>query len=336
MAPQMPTRVLGKQGLQASAQGLGCMSLSTGRQEELGPERDRIAVIQKALSSGITLLNTADMYGPYANHILIGKAIKDIPREQVIIASKWGPMIDEDFNFTHDGSPAYARKSLQVSLKNLGVDYIDLYILRSKDPNIPIEESVKAMAELVKEGLIKGIGLSEVSAANIQKAHAVHPITAIEMEWSLFSRDAERDLVPTCRELGIAFLAYSPMSRGLLTANFTLGENDFRRKAFPRFAEDAMQQNMKLVEKVRQLADKKGCTLGQLALSWVHHQGDDVFPIPGTKHIPYLEENIAAFNVKLSKQELAEIEESVPHDQVAGQRYAKSSFTYHAEDNEGF
>lgn len=337
MAPSaLPIRPLGKQGLHASAQGLGCMSLSKGMYHDasnLGPEEDRIAVIHKALSSGVTLLNTADLYGPYENHVLIGKAIKDIPRDKVIIASKWGPMRDDKGNFSQDNSAAYCRKSLEASLKRLGVDYIDLYILRSWDHKVPIEESVKAMSELVKEGLIKGIGLSEISVEDIKKAHAVHPITAIEMEWSLFTRDAEKDLVPTCRELGIAFLAYSPLGRGMLTGTFaldSLSPIDFRRHASPRFSKEAMQQNEKLVEKLKELAKKKGCKPGQLALSWVQHQGDDVFPIPGTKNVKYLQENIAAFHVKLSKEEMSELEAAVPQDAVAGERYAAMShLSYH-------
>lgn len=315
------------------------MSLSKGMYHDadnLGPEEDRIAVIRKALSSGVTLLNTADLYGPYDNHVLIGKAIKDIPRDQVVIASKWGVMKDEQGKYTQDNSAAYARKSLEGSLKRLGVDYIDLYVMRSWDHKTPIEEAIKGMAELVKEGLIKGIGLSEISAADIRKAHAVHPITAVEMEWSLFSRDAEEDLVPTCRELGISFLAYSPLGRGMLTGAFKmedLSPTDFRRVASPRFTKEALEQNEKLVEKIKLLADKKGCKPGQLALAWVHQQGDDVFPIPGTKSIKYLEENIAAFNVKLSKQEMTELEEAVPHSAVAGDRYQGMSHISYKYDN---
>ncbi|KAL0053153.1 hypothetical protein WJX82_001619 [Trebouxia sp. C0006] len=297
-ANALPIRPLGKQGLRAAAQGFGCMSLSKGMYHDadnLGPEEDRIAVIRKALSSGVTLLNTADLYGPYDNHVLIGKAIKDIPRDQVVIASKWGVMKDDKGNYTQDNSAAYARKSLEGSLKRLGIDYIDLYIMRSWDHKTPIEEAIRGMAELVKEGLIKGIGLSEISAADIRKAHAVHPITAIEMEWSLFSRDAEEDLVPTCRELGIAFLAYSPLGRGMLTGAFKmedLSPTDFRRVGSPRFTKEALEQNEKLVEKIKVLADKKGCKPGQLALAWVQQQGDDVFPIPGTKSIRRLSRTV--------------------------------------------
>ncbi|KAL3146583.1 hypothetical protein ABBQ32_000822 [Trebouxia sp. C0010 RCD-2024] len=331
----MQIRALGKQGLHASAQGLGCMSLTKGFYHDdstLGPEEPRIDVIRTALSNGVTLLNTADFYGPYDNHKLIAKAIQGIPREQVVISSKWGIEIDEEHKFSLDFSPEYCRKALVESLKRLGVDYIDLLVMRSKDPHKPIEESIKAMAELVKEGLIKGIGLSEVSAEDVRRAHAVHPITAVEMEWSLFARSCEDSLVPTCRELGIAFLAYSPMSRGMLTGKVSLDQlapHDARHH-MPQF--QAMQQNQLLVEKVSELAKRKGCTAGQLALAWVHHQGDDVFPIPGTKNPKYVLENIAAFDVRLSKEELAELEEAVPRSAVTGHRFPASHAKLHSDE----
>lgn len=310
------------------------MSLSKGMyhdESQLPPEEDRIALIHKAFDSGVTLLSTADLYGPYDNHVLIGKAIKNYPREKVLIASKFGAMKTEG-KYVMDSSPDNVRKSLEGALQRIGVNYIDLYILRSKDQNIPIEDTIKVMAELKKEGKIKGIGLSEISPADIRRAHAVHPIDAVEMEWSLFTRDAEADLVPTCRELGIAFLAYSPLGRGQLTGVLNmanLSPGDFRNHS-PRFSKEALEENQKFVDKLKQLAEKKGCKPGQLALAWVHHRGDDVFPIPGTKNIKYLEENIAAFQIKLSKQELAELEEAVPHDDVAGERYPGMQFaTFH-------
>ncbi|DBA88950.1 TPA: hypothetical protein ACH3X2_000180 [Trebouxia sp. C0005] len=335
MGGPVPMRSLGQQGMQSSAQGLGCMSLSKGFYHEeigLGSEEDRIGVIHKVLSSGLTLLSTADAYGPYDNHKLIGKAIAAFPREKVLIANKWGFLKDGNI-WSQDTSPEYCRKALTTALKNLNTDHIDLYIMRGLDGKTHIEDSVKAMAELVEEGLIKGIGLSEISAADIRKAHAVHPITAVELEWSLFSRDAEKDLVPTLRELGIGVLAYSPLGRGLLTGTVTLdsmGPKDFRRFSTPHFREENIHKNLVLVDRLKELAKKKRCKPGQLALAWVHHQGDDVFPIPGTKTLRFLQENIAAFDIKLSKQEMTELEEAVPHVAVAGERYAAMAHsTYH-------
>ncbi|KAL0028014.1 hypothetical protein WJX77_000199 [Trebouxia sp. C0004] len=335
MGSRIPMRPLGKRGMQASAQGLGCMSLSKGfyhDEKSLGAEQDRLGVIREALSSGLTLLNTADAYGPYDNQLLIGKAIADFPRENVFIANKWG-FFKDGKNWSQDTSPEYCRKALTTALKNLNTDHIDLYILRGLDGKTRIEDSIKAMAELVDEGLIMGIGLSEISAADIRKAHAVHPITAVELEWSLFSRDAEKDLVPTLRELGIGILAYSPLGRGLLTGTVTLdsmGPNDFRRFSTPHFREENIHKNLVLVDALKELAKKKGCKPGQLALAWVHHQGDDVFPIPGTKTLEFLQENIAAFDIKLTKQEMTELEEAVPHVAVVGERYAAMAYsTYH-------
>eukprot|EP00891_Asterochloris_glomerata_P006356 jgi/Astpho2/6356/Aster-06019 len=301
MAPvTLPLRPLGQHtGIKASAQGFGAMQLPP-----------------------------AHFYSGGVNQTLIGKAIKGIPRDKIVITSKWGPRITAS-GFGSDYSAESCKELLDLSLQRLGVDYIDVLILRSKDKDTPIEDTVKIMAEHVKSGKIKGIGLSEIAPADVERAIKVHPVTCIEMEWSLFSRDAERDIVPVARKHGIAFLAYSPLGRGMLTGTIRSTSNikDFC-KMHPRFQGEALAKNYKLVEKLKAIADKKGCTAGQLALSWVHHQGEDVFPIPGTKTIKYLEENVAAFQIKLTKQELSEIEACFPEHEVIGDRYHLKHLQY--------
>jgi aryl-alcohol dehydrogenase-like predicted oxidoreductase len=287
-------------------------------QDHTATDEESISVIHRALELGVTMLDTAEVYGPHTNEVLVGKAIAG-NRDAYVVATKFGITMSGT-----DGSPENVRRSVEGSLQRLGIQTIDLYYLHRMDPNTPIETTVKAMAELVKEGKVRYLGLSEVSPKDLRRAHAVHPITAVQLEWSLWTRDVEAELVPTCRELGIGIVAYSPLGRGFLTGKYNslddLAEDDWRRSN-PRFKEAAFKKNLALVEKVKELAAAHGCTPGQLALAWVHAQGQDVFPIPGTKRVKYLEENAAAFNVQLSKADLEALEAAVPHDQVEGERY---------------
>ncbi|KAK9803167.1 hypothetical protein WJX72_006969 [[Myrmecia] bisecta] len=325
MAPAVPVRPLGSQGLMASAQGLGCMSLTPFGGTGGVPEEEAVSLLRRAVELGVTLFNSSDLYGPYTNELYLGKAFEGM-HDKVVVATKWGPMWGEG-SIKMDASPANCRKCCEDQLQRLRVKAIDLWVMRGRDPKVPIEETMKTVKALVEERKVKYVGLSEVSPTDIRKAHAVHPITAIEMEWSLFSRDAEQDIVPVCRELGIGFLAYSPIGRGLLTGQVSaetvasLPDDDFRKRGQPRFQKENLEKNLVLVERVKALAAKKGCTPGQLALAWLHHQGDDVFPIPGTKRVKYLEENLAAVAVKLSGEEMAELEAAVPIHEVAGDRY---------------
>ena len=319
----MKVKPLGSQGLQASQLGLGCMGMS----DFYGTRNDEesIKVIHRAIEIGITFLDTADMYGPYTNEELVGKAIKG-KREQVVLATKFGIVRDpaDPIKRGFNGKPEYVQSSVEGSLKRLGVDEIDLYYLHRKDPDTTIEETVGAMANLVQQGKIKAIGLSEVSAATLRKAHAVHPITALQTEYSLWSREPEDELLDTCKELGIAFVAYSPLGRGFLSGQIKKFEDfdagDYRRHA-PRFQGENFEKNVQLVKKVEALAERKNCTTSQLALAWVMARGDHIFPIPGTKRIYYLEENAGAIDVILSSEELKEIEAIVPKGVVAGPRY---------------
>jgi aryl-alcohol dehydrogenase-like predicted oxidoreductase len=288
-------------------------------------DEESIKTIHRAFELGITFLDTADVYGPYKNEILVGKAIKGY-RNKVTVATKFG--IVRDPADTHkrgfNGKPEYVRSSCEASLKRLDVEVIDLYYLHRKDPATPIEETVGAMSELVKEGKVRGIGLSEVSPATLRKAHAVHPLTALQTEYSLWSRDPEDELLGTCKELGIAFVAYSPLGRGFLTGKIKKFEDfahDDYRRISPRFQGENFQKNLQLVKKLETLAQQKGCTASQLALSWVLTKGEHIFPIPGTKRIKYLEENVAALNIKLSQQELDEIEAIAPKGITVGSRY---------------
>ncbi|MDQ6609116.1 MAG: aldo/keto reductase [Bacteroidota bacterium] len=322
----MQTKPLGSQGLHTSRLGLGCMGMS----EFYGTRNDKesIEVIQRAYEKGISFFDTADMYGPYTNEILVGKAIKDF-RKNITLATKFGIVRDNDNPSKRaiNGKPGYVKNSCEGSLKRLGVDVIDLYYLHRKDPDTAIEETVGAMAELVKEGKIKGIGLSEVNTDTLRKAHAVHPISALQSEYSLWTREPEDGVLQTCKDLGIGFVAYSPLGRGFLTGQikkFEDFEADDYRRFSPRFQGENFDKNLQLVKKIEEIAQNKGCTTAQLALAWVLAQGDHLFPIPGTKHSKYLDENIGAVDVPISKEELAEIDAIIPKGAAAGMRYPEA------------
>jgi aryl-alcohol dehydrogenase-like predicted oxidoreductase len=323
----MKIKPLGSQGLQASALGLGCMGMS----DFYGSRNDEEStnVIRRAFEIGINFFDTADMYGPYTNEELVGKAIKEF-RKKCTLATKFGIVRDPNDPTRRgvNGKPEYVRSSCEGSLKRLQVEVIDLYYLHRKDPDTPIEDTVGAMAQLVQEGKIRAIGLSEVNADTLRKAHAVHPVTALQSEYSLWTRDPEDEILQTCSELGIAFVAYSPLGRGFLTGQIKKFEDfepgDYRRFS-PRFQGDNFNKNLQLVEKIEAMARQKGCTPSQLALAWVMAQGEFIFPIPGTKHIKYLEENAGALNVALTQEELAEIDNIAPKGVAAGLRYPESA-----------
>ncbi len=322
----MRTRTLGSQGLRVSAEGLGCMGMSEfyGRSDE----DEAIATIHRALELGVTLLDTADMYGPFTNERLVARAISD-RREHVVLATKFGNERREDGSWVGiNGKPEYVRSACEASLERLGVDHIDLYYQHRVDKTVPIEDTVGAMAELVSEGKVRYLGLSEASPQTIRRAHAVHPITALQTEYSLWTRDPEEEILPAVRELGIGFVAYSPLGRGFLSGKYKqpedLPEDDFRRH-HPRFQGENFQQNLRLVERIEQIAAEKSVTAGQLALAWALSRGDDVVPIPGTKRRGYLEENIGATEIELSADELARIDQAAPAGVTAGERYANMS-----------
>ncbi|KAI9119461.1 hypothetical protein K1719_009337 [Acacia pycnantha] len=320
---------LGSQGLEVSAQGLGCMGMSAfyGAPK---PEPDMIALIHHAVQSGVTFLDTSDIYGPHTNEILLGKALKGGVREKVELATKFG-IIFADGKREIRGDPAYVRAACEASLKRLEVECIDLYYQHRIDTRLPIEVTVGELKKLVEEGKIKYIGLSEASASTIRRAHAVHPITAVQLEWSLFSRDVEEEIVPTCRELGIGIVAYSPLGRGFLSSGTKLIENlsqDDFRKYMPRFQPENLEHNKTIFERVNEMAARKGCTPSQLALAWVHHQGNDVCPIPGTTKIENFNQNIGALSVKLTSEEMAELESYAAADAVKGGRYGSDMATY--------
>jgi len=322
----MQQRTLGRdRPLTVSALGLGCMGMS----EFYGPGDDgeSIATIRRALDLGVTFLDTSDMYGSGHNEELVGRAIAD-RRDEVVIATKFAIVRDEDGTRRIDSSGPYAKQAVEASLRRLGVEHIDLYYMHRRNPDTPIEETVGALGDLVAEGKIGHIGLSEVNATTLRAACAVHPITALQSEWSLFTRGIEAEIIPTARELGVGIVPYSPVGRGFLTGAYSsvedLAEDDFRRYQ-PRFQGDNLQANLRLVERVRAIAADAGCSPVQLALAWLLHQGDDVVPIPGTKRVKYLEENAAAANIALSEQQLAALDAAVPVGAVAGERYPAES-----------
>lgn len=322
----MKIKPLGSEGLTASQIGLGCMGMS----DFYGPLNDEesIKTIQKAYDLGVTFFDTADMYGPYKNEILVGKAIKPF-RDKITLATKFGILRDPANPKARgvNGKPDYVKSACEASLKRLNLEVIDLYYLHRKDPQTPIEETIGAMADLVKEGKVKGIGVSEVNAETLQKANDIFPLSALQSEYSLWTREPEDEMLPLCKKLGIAFVAYSPLGRGFLTGQIKrfedLDQDDFRRTS-PRFTGENFNKNLALVKKIEAIAKEKNCTPSQLALTWVMAQGDFIFPIPGTKRVKYLEENVKATEVKLSEKDLQEIEEVFPQNAASGMRYTEA------------
>ncbi len=318
----METRILGEEGLEVSALGLGCMGMS----EFYGTADadEAVATIHRALDLGVNFLDTADMYGPFTNEKLVGEAIAS-HREEVVLATKFGNQRSEDGAFLGvNGKPEYVYQCCDDSLGRLGMDHIDLYYLHRVDPDVPIEETIGAMARLIDQGKVRHIGVSEAAPETIRRAHREHPLTALQTEYSLWAREPEEKILPTVRELGIGYVAYSPLGRGFLTGRYTspedFEENDVRRR-FPRFREGNFRQNLEIVEQVEAVADRKGVTPAQVALAWVLAQGEDIVPIPGTKHVEYLEQNAGALDVSLTDEELAELNRAAPSDKPAGDRY---------------
>ncbi|MDQ0563075.1 aryl-alcohol dehydrogenase-like predicted oxidoreductase [Rhizobium mesoamericanum] len=325
----MKTRKLGN-SLEVSAVGLGCMGMSFAY--GASDENEAIRTLQRAVELGITFFDTAEAYGPYTNEELLGRALKPV-RDHVVIATKFGFKLDPERSGPSaltgvDSRPENVKRVAEASLKRLGIETIDLFYQHRVDPNVPIEETVGAMAELVREGKVRALGLSEAGSATIRRAHAVHPIAALQSEYSLWSRDPENGVLDTCRKLGIGFVPYSPLGRGFLTGTIQkpedLGTDDFRRQ-LPRFQSDNFDANAALVAKLEWLANERGVTTAQLALAWVLHQGDDVVPIPGARKIHHLEQNAAAADIVLDAYELTEINEAIPLDQIAGKRYSDAS-----------
>ncbi|MFD9209754.1 aldo/keto reductase [Streptomyces sioyaensis] len=322
----IPTRHLGE--LAVSAQGLGCMGMSHGY--GASDDAQSIATINRALDLGVTLLDTSDFYGAGHNEELIGRAVAG-RRDEAVLATKFGFANRLGEPTVIRGDAAYVREACDASLRRLGVDHIDLYYQHRVDPNVPIEETVGAMAELVAAGKVRHLGLSEASAATIRRAHAVHPIAALQSEWSLWTRDLEHEIAPVCRELGIGLVPFSPLGRGFLTGRYTsvkgLPESDMRRSQ-PRFADGNLEQNLAIVEKLDEIAAAKGVSAGQLALAWVQHRGSDVVPIPGTRRQKYLEENLGALAIELTAEELAAIDAAAPAGRIAGTRYDEASMAF--------
>ena len=320
----MQSRTLGS--LTVSALGLGCMGMSEFYGQ--GDDEESLATIGLALDRGCTFLDTADMYGPFTNERLVGRAISR-RRDEVVLATKFGnERAPDGARIGINGRPEYVRAACDASLQRLGVDVIDLYYQHRVDPDTPVEDTWGAMAELVQAGKVRHLGISEAAPATIRRAHAVHPVTALQTEWSLWSREPEDELLPLVRELGIGFVPYSPLGRGFLTGQFTrpedIPEDDFRRSN-PRFSGESFTRNLQLVDRVKSLAVEKGCTPAQLALAWLLHQGDDVAPIPGTKRRTRLEENLRALDVPLSEDDLARLDELAPVGAAAGDRYPDMS-----------
>jgi len=323
-AVSVPRIKLGSQGLEVSAQGLGCMSMS-GVYGPPKPEPDMIKVIHHAVAAGVTFLDTSDVYGPHTNEILLGKALQGGVREKVELGTKFGISVGDDGRPLFCGEPAYVRAACEGSLRRLGVDCIDLYYQHRVDKKVPIEVTIGELKKLVDEGKVKYIGLSEPSASTIRRAHAVHPISAVQIEWSLWSRDVEEEVIPTCRELGIGIVAYSPLGRGFLSSGAKMVESlsdDDIRKFIPRYQPENLDKNVQIFERVNTMAARKGCTPSQLALAWVHHQGSDVCPIPGTTKIQNFNDNVGALSVKLTPEEMTELE-SYAAGEVQGDRNAK-------------
>ncbi|KAK3009361.1 hypothetical protein RJ639_015270, partial [Escallonia herrerae] len=333
MATIVPRIKLGSQGLEVSAQGLGCMGMSAFYGPPK-PDSDMITLIHQAITYGITFLDTSDMYGPHTNEILLGKALKGGIREKVELATKFGINFGDGKREIR-GDPGYVRACCEASLKRLDIDCIDLYYQHRIDTRVPIEVTMGELKKMVDEGKIKYVGLSEASPSTIRRAHAVHPVTAVQMEWSLWTRDVENEIVPTCRELGIGIVAYSPLGRGFLSSGAKLVESfsksDFRQY-LPRFQPENLEHNTKIYDRIKEMAERKSCTPSQLALAWVHHQGRDVCPIPGTTKIENLNQNIGALSVKLTPEDMSELEAIASGDAVKGERYGDTSTTWKYSD----
>jgi aryl-alcohol dehydrogenase-like predicted oxidoreductase len=325
----MEQRTLGSQGLRVSAIGLGCMGMS----QSYGPadEQESVATIHRALDLGITLVDTADMYGPFANERLVGRAIAG-RRDEVVVATKFGNQHRPDGSWVRiNGEPEYVRRACDGSLERLGVDHIDLYYQHRVDRSVPVEDTWGAMAELVEAGKVRYLGISEAAPATIRRANAVHPVTAVQSEYSLFTRDPEGELLATVRELGIGFVAFGPLSRGLLSGRLTSPDDlalDDLRRDFPRFQGENFARNLAVVEQLKRLADEKRATLSQLAIAWLLAQGDDIVPIPGVERRRWLEENLRALEVRLTFEDLAAIEQVAPRGVAAGERYGPAGMAY--------